>query len=819
MGRLSSALGVVDIRQTPAPLIIGERLNAQGSRRAKRLVLGDDIDGLVGLAREQVSDGAHCLDVCVATTERTDEKEMMLRLVKQLSLEVEAPLVIDSTLTDVVSAAVEHTPGRPLINSINLEGTGSRFDDLAPVMAKYGVPAIAMCIGPDGMAKTPQEKLDVAKALHSKGAEYGLASDQFVFDVLTFTLGTGEAEYADSGSHTLEGIRRVSEELPDSFTVLGLSNISFGLSPPARRLLNSVFLHHAVRAGLDAVIVNINDIIAYSQIGRSESELAESVIFNTSEHAISNLISHFDGASDTAGSSSRAPTIDPELDASQRCTFRIVNRIRDGIEADVLAAIAEKIPGAKAPTDGKLDADPEIAHKAALETLNSDLLPAMKTVGDKFGAGEIILPFVLRSAECMKAAVGELERHLTKAGTSSKGTIVLGTVYGDVHDIGKNLVKTILANNGYTVHDLGKQVPLQMFVDKIRETNADAVGLSALLVHTSAQMKEFVNYARKNNLQIPILCGGAAIHSNYINRIAKDGGIYSHGVFYCNTMFDGLDVMEKIASGKGDSLVTEWKAKLELWHEPAAPMKRKDAPRNIQPARLPTSPQLGKIVRLDSTEIPLGELWPLVDKKSLFKMSWGVRGKAGAKLESEHEVLYEEWKEKIASKQWFDPHVVYGYFGCHNKGNGILQVDAPGLDGIEFEFPLASGAHLSDYFGENDVVAFQSVTIGSKVADQVKSYNDNNEYADSYYLHGIAVEAAEALAAWTHQRIRSEMGIGDRGLRYSWGYPSCPDLSQHELVWKLLRPEESKMTLTSRHQIVPEYSTAAIIVHHPDASY
>ncbi len=819
MGRLSSALGAVNIKQDPAPLIIGERLNAQGSRKAKQLVLDDDIDGLVALARNQVSDGAHCIDVCVATTERTDEKEMMLRLVKQLSLEVEAPLVIDSTLTDVVSSAVEHTPGRPLINSINLEGTGSRFTDLAPVMTKYGVPAIAMCIGPDGMAKTPQEKVDVAKLIYSKARERNIAADQLVFDVLTFTLGTGEAEYADAGTATLEGIRMVGQEMPDAFTVLGLSNISFGLSAPARRLLNSVFLHHAVRAGLDAVIVNIRDIVAYSQIGRTESNLAEAVIFNSSDNAISELISHFEGSSDGASARIREPEIDPELSASQRCTFRIINRIRDGIEDDVLAAIAEKIPGAPKPENGSLDVDPDSAHAGALETLNSDLLPAMKTVGDKFGAGEIILPFVLRSAECMKAAVAELERHLIRADDTSKGTIVLGTVYGDVHDIGKNLVNTILTNNGYKVHDLGKQVPLQRFVEKIRETDADAVGLSALLVHTSAQMKEFVEYAKKNDLKIPILCGGAAIHSNYINRIAKDGGIYSHGVFYCNTMFDGLDVMERIAAGQRDALVSEWRAKLESWHEPAAPMKRTTTSRTITPTSLTSTPPLGKIVRLGSSEIPLDEVWAMIDKKSLFKMSWGVRGNAGASLEAQHEELYEKWKAQVASESLFDPHAVYGYFACHNAGNGRLTVDLPGSNGVDFEFPRVGGAHISDYFGRDDVVAFQSVTVGTRTAEKVEEFNAADRYTDSYYLHGLAVEAAEALASWTHKRIRTELRIGERGLRYSWGYPSCPDLSQHALVWKLIEPAKSGMTLTSHYQIVPEYSTAAIIVHHPDASY
>ena len=819
MSQISSAFRAVDIRQKPSPLIIGERLNAQGSRRAKRLVLDDNIDGLVALAREQVDDGAHCIDVCVATTERSDEKDMMLRLVKQLSFEIDAPLVIDSTIPEIVASAVEHTPGKPLINSINLEGDGSRFDDLAPVMAKYGTPAIAMCIGPKGMAKTPQEKLDTAKLLYSKGAEHGLRANQFVFDVLTFTLGTGESEYADAGNNTLEGIRAVHAEMPDSFTVLGLSNISFGLMPQARRLLNSVFLHHAVRAGLDAVIVNMRDIVAYPQITRSERDLAESLIFNTSENAVSELVAHFERDGRGSAQATREPSIDPALSASARCTFKIINRIRDGIEDDIVAAIAEKIPGASPPVDRVLDVPRQKAHDGALETLNSDLLPAMKEVGDRFGAGEIILPFVLKSAECMKAAVAELERHLIKAGEASKGSIVLGTVEGDVHDIGKNLVKTILENNGYVVYDLGKQVPLQKFVEKIRETRADAVGLSALLVHTSKRMAEFVEYARKNGMEMPILCGGAAIHSNFVNRIAKDGGTYEHGVFYCNTMFDGLDIMERIAAGESNTLVSEWRAKLDKWSEPEGPAKRSTPAKTITSVIPPAAPRLGIPMRLAASEIPLVEVWPLLDKKSLFKLSWGVRGRAGAAAEADHEVLYEEWKSRVVSESLLDPRIVYGYFECHNAGDGRLVVDTGGAKGVEFGFPRVGGASITDYFGENDIVAFQAVTVGTRVAEVIEEWNAKDRYTDAYYLHGLAVEVAEALAAWTHARIRSELGIGDRGLRYSWGYPSCPDISQHRLVWDLIKPAESGMTLTSHHQIVPEYSTAAIIVHHPEASY
>ena len=412
--RVSSALKAVDLKQVPAPLIIGERINTQGSRKAKQLVLGDDYDGLVDLGRTQVEDGAHCLDVCVATTERADEKEFMLNLVKRLSLEVDAPLVIDSTDPDVIDASVKQIPGRPIINSINLEGDGSRFEKLAPIMAKYGLPAIALCIGPNGMAKTPQQKLETAELLFETGKKYGLKIEQFIFDVLTFTLATGEDEFLEAGKNTLEGIKLVKEKYPDSYTTLGLSNISFGLVPYARKILNSVFLHHAIKAGLDTAIVNAKEIIPYGEIDEKERKLAEDLIFNTHANALSELITYFENAGPQTSTASKKVDVDPSWPAGKRANFRIVNRLKDGIENDVVSAIADKVGKNEIlkDTDGvlSLDATPEITHDGAIRTLNEDLLPAMKEVGDKFGAGELILPFVLKSAECMKAAVGELEK-------------------------------------------------------------------------------------------------------------------------------------------------------------------------------------------------------------------------------------------------------------------------------------------------------------------------------------------------------------------------------------------------------------------------
>ena len=572
--KVSSALASLELHQNPRPLIIGERLNSQGSKKAKKMVLENDFDGLIELARYQVEDGAHCLDVCVATTERSDELDFMQKIVKRLSLEIEAPLVIDSTDSKVIATALKQIPGVPIINSINLEGDGSRFDDITPLMKKYGAPAVSMCIGPKGMAKTSQEKLEVAGILYDKAIALGLKPWQLIFDVLTFTLATGEEEYVASAAHTLDGIKFVKEKYPKSLTTLGLSNVSFGLSPLARKYLNSVFLYHAIKSGLDTVIINPKDIIPYPQINSKEKGICEDLIFNNNNNALSELISYF-SSNDAVNGTGTASTgtqkqnnlmeMDPSWDAGKKCYFRIVNRLKDGIENDVVLSISERIlskddfslidglleNGTKRKT---LTGNREKLHEAAGQTLNEVLLPAMKEVGDKFGAGELILPFVLKSAECMKAAVLELEKYLIKQEGISKGKIVLCTVYGDVHDIGKNLVKTILVNNGYEVFDLGKQVPIPIIVNKIKEVNADAVGLSALLVSTSKQMQLFTEFLRENKMDIPVLCGGAAINSDYINRIAKgNGNIYKAGIFYCKTAFEGLKVMNNLMSGsKGE---------------------------------------------------------------------------------------------------------------------------------------------------------------------------------------------------------------------------------------------------------------------------
>lgn len=848
--RISSALNAVDIEQNPPPLIIGERVNSQGSRKAKEMVLKDDFEGLLNLARGQVEEGAHCLDICVATTERSDEHDFMCQLVKRLCLEIEAPLVIDSTDPKVIESAIKQIPGRPIINSINLEGDGSRFHSLAPIMIKYGVPAIAMCIGPNGMAKTPKEKLETAQLLFETGKKYGLKPWQFIFDVLTFTLATGQEEFLDSAKNTLDGIRLVKKNLPGCFTTLGLSNVSFGLPARARKIINSVFLYHATKSGLDSVIINPKDIVAYPDISQDERKLAENLIFNLRNTALSDLISYYENEANTNQTKKRSNEnskldIDPNWKFDKKCYYRIVNRLREGIEYDVVGAILDNVKDkntkvelsstqstASSSSSVLLNDDviallsKEKLHEAAVKTLNETLLPAMKEVGDKFGAGEIILPFVLKSAECMKAAVAELEKYLIKKKDVSKGKIVLCTVYGDVHDIGKNLVKTILVNNGYSVYDLGKQVPMQTIVNKISEVNADVVGLSALLVSTSKQMQIFVNYAKEHNIQIPILCGGAAINTNYINRIAKDGGLYEQGVFYCKTAFDGLNVMNNLMSDKRSEYISRWKEKVELWKEfkpTSINVSTSNKHSGIKPVPLPPiPPHTGLQIRLGLEEIKLEDVWNFLNKKSLFTLSWSFRGKAASAMSAEAENLLIEWKKRVLEENLFSPKVVYGYFHCHNRNNRLVVDSSKGKEVI-FDFPRSTKGKnlcLTDYFGENDIVAFQSVTVGKRASSTIEKWNEENKYTDAYYLHGLAVETAEALADWTNSLIRKELKIDSkRGLRYSWGYPSCPDIAQHKLVWELLDPTKSDMTLTDAGQIVPDQSTAAIIIHHPEAEY
>ena len=534
IARVSSAMRAITLRQDPAPLLVGERVNAQGSRKVKRLLLADDYEGILEVARDQVDSGAHVLDVCVAVTERGDEANQMSSVVKLLSMGVEAPLMIDSTEASVIAAALEHVPGRGIVNSINMENGRKRIDDVVPLVRKHGAAVVALTIDEIGMAKTRERKLEVARKIYDIAVgEYGLAPADILYDALTFTLATGDAEWIDSAAETIEGIRLIKRELPGVSTILGVSNVSFGLAPDARAVLNSVFLHHCVEAGLDAAIVNPAHIRPYAEISAAERELANDLVFNSRPDALQRFIEHYASSGETAaapGATKEDPTAG--MSADERVHWMVLHRKKEGIEEALDAAGVREDP---------------------VRVLNGVLLPAMKDVGDKFGAGELILPFVLQSAEVMKKAVKHLETFLEKSEGYTKGRVVLATVYGDVHDIGKSLVNTILSNNGYTVYDLGKQVPVNTIIDKAVEVGADAIGLSALLVSTSKQMPLCVQELDKRGIQVPVMIGGAAINRRFGRRALFVEGerAYESGVFYCKDAFEGLETMDALQDADG----------------------------------------------------------------------------------------------------------------------------------------------------------------------------------------------------------------------------------------------------------------------------
>ncbi|HZD84963.1 MAG TPA: methionine synthase [Gemmatimonadaceae bacterium] len=825
--RVSSAMRAITLHQDPPPLLVGERVNAQGSRKVKRLLLADDYEGILEVAREQVDSGAHVLDVCVALTERGDEAEQMSKVVKLLSMSVETPLVIDSTEANVIEAALEHIPGRGIVNSINMENGRKRIDSVVPLVKKHGAAVIALTIDEIGMAKTRERKLEVAKKIYDiVVGEYGLAPEDLIYDALTFTLATGDAEWIDSGKETVEGIRLIKRELPGVSTILGVSNVSFGLTPDARGVLNSVFLHHCVQAGLDAAIVNPAHIRPYAEISAGERELADDLVFNKRPDALQRFIEYF-AAAGGGGAAAQVEKEDPTagMTAEQKIHWMILHRKKDGIEDQLDAAGVRKNP---------------------VRVLNEVLLPAMKEVGDKFGAGELILPFVLQSAEVMKKAVKHLELFLEKAEGYTKGKVVLATVYGDVHDIGKSLVNTILSNNGYTVFDLGKQVPVNTILDKAVEVGADAIGLSALLVSTSKQMPLCVQELDKRGMQIPVLIGGAAINRRFGRRALFVQGerAYDSGVFYCKDAFEGLETMDVLQDPKKRGLFVVKNlddARNDVFLRTTvgkdiavgdAGGDRSDVAANNP---LPSPPFWGtRVIR----DVPIDEVFDLLDLDELYRLQWGARGSGDqykSTVKNEFEPALERLKKDAKKNGWINPQVVYGYFPAQSQGNDVIIYDpaAYSSDGgslreiARFHFPRMVGRErlcLADYIrnvdsGDVDVLPLQIVTVGKEATKRFDELQGRNEYTEAFYSHGLSVESAEAVAEWAHRRIRKELGVPS-GKRYSWGYGACPDLDDHATVFKLLPAKEALgMDLTESFQLLPEQSTAAVIIHHPEARY
>ncbi|MBO0703915.1 MAG: homocysteine S-methyltransferase family protein [Candidatus Dormibacteraeota bacterium] len=814
---LASMIAATPLVQQPRPTLVGERVNSQGSRRAKQLLLDDDYDGLVQIAEAQVEGGAHVLDVCVALTERQDEAEQMRRTVKGISLSQPAPIQVDSTEPDVIEVALEQIPGRAIVNSINLEAGRDKLDRVVPLAIQHGAGVIALTIDEEGMAKTGDRKVEVARRIHELACgEHGLDSDLLIFDCLTFTLTTGDEQWRDSAVQTIEGIRRVKEELPGVQTSLGVSNVSFGVSPAARAVLNSVFLHHCVQAGLDLAMVHPNDITPYPEIPEVERDLADDLVMNRRDDALERFIAHFETRGEDEAEASGDPTAG--MEPEEALHFQILRRRKDGVEEWIDRSV-EKI--------------------GAVPTLNDVLLPAMKEVGDKFGAGELILPFVLQSAEVMKRAVSQLERYLDRIEGYTKGTVVLATVFGDVHDIGKSLVNTILSNNGYTVVDLGKQVPIGHIIDAAREHEATAIGLSALLVSTSKQMPACVSELHQQGLPFPVLVGGAAINRDFGLRILYPDGdgspdVYEPGVFYCKDAFEGLDTMEKLVEpDEREKLLEHTRDRArklrERGPEPEGPPVDDDSVRSAARTDnpVPEPPFWG------AREIPvdLAQVYPHLDTHVLFKLHWGGRGVKG---EEWRRLVQEDFQPRLErmwrEQDYLAPRALLGYFPCNSSGNQLIVFDPsdPSRELERLVFPRQPGYDricLADFYrpldsGERDVCTIQAVTIGDEATKRSLALHEAGEFAEQLFLHGLSVQAAEGTAEWLHAEVRDQLGIPrHQGRRYSWGYGACPDQAEQQKVFRLLDAGTIGLRLSEGFALEPEQSTVALVAHHPQAIY
>ncbi len=790
-----------------------------------------------------MSGGAHVLDLCVALTERTDEDEQMRVLAKKVSLTQPAPIQIDSTEPEVIQRALEQIPGRAIVNSVNLEAGRAKLDRVVPMALEHGAALIALTIDEVGMAKTAERKVEIAQRIRDLCcSEHGMDPELLIFDCLTFTLTTGDEEWRPSAIETIEGIRRIKAEIPHVKTSLGVSNVSFGVSPGARAVLNSAFLHHCVQAGLDLAMVNPNHITPYGEISEAERELADDLVFNRRDDALERFIAHFESKGEEDAESAAADPTEG-MEPEEALHFHILRRRKEGVEAWIDRSV-EKI--------------------GAVPTLNDVLLPAMKEVGDKFGAGELILPFVLQSAEVMKRAVAQLEKYLDKIEGYTKGTVVLATVFGDVHDIGKSLVNTILTNNGYTVVDLGKQVPIQTIVDAAQEHEATAIGLSALLVSTSKQMPACIQELHAKGLSYPVLIGGAAINRAFGYRALYPGGkdseeIYAPGVFYCKDAFEGLSVMDQLIDAEAHAALDEKlragaKAFREKGEEPEEQLNFADdsvrsAARTDVP--VPEPPFWG--VR----EIPveMDEVYRHLDTHVLFKLHWGGRGVKG---EAWQKLLDEDFRPRL-ERMWrqarpdgehsaqdtdgaparatayLHPRALLGFFPCYALGNEIVILDPEDRATELTRFtcprqPKGDRICLADFYrpatedgqppAELDVIALQAVTVGSEVTELMAKLEADGEFAEQLFVHGLGVQTAEGLAEWLHYEVRNMLGIpATQGRRYSWGYPAVPEQSEHLKVDRLLDLATIGMSITDGYAPDPEQSTLALVAHHPQAIY
>jgi 5-methyltetrahydrofolate--homocysteine methyltransferase len=834
----SSLYQHVPFRQDTTYLSIGERTNANGSKVFRDAMLADDWDDCVEIARSQIRDGAHLLDLCVDYVGRDGVADMR-RAAALLATSSTLPIVLDSTEPAVIEAGLEALAGRCVVNSVNYEdgdGPGSRFERVMPIVAEHGAAVVALTIDEQGQARTAQWKVQVASRLiDDLTGRWGMQTSDIMVDCLTFPIATGQEETRRDALETIDAIREVKRRHPEVQTTLGVSNVSFGLNPAARVVLNSVFLHECVKAGLDSAIVHTAKILPLSRIPDDQREAALDLVYDRRREGydpLERVLELFAGVSMTDARATRAAEL-AALPLSERLQRRIIDGERNGLERDLDEALA--------------------TGASALDIINDDLLAGMKVVGDLFGAGEMQLPFVLQSAEAMKTAVGYLEPHMDKSDDRGKGTIVLATVKGDVHDIGKNLVDIILSNNGYTVVNLGIKQPVSAILDAADEHDADAIGMSGLLVKSTVVMRENLEELNQRGIaeRWPVMLGGAALTRAYVEQDLAQ--LFDGEVRYARDAFEGLRLMDAVMAVKRgdpgaqlpmlrDRRVKGPVASSALNATTEIPTRSDVAVDNP----VPTPPFWGdRIVK----GVPLAEVVAYLDERATFMGQWGLKSSRGEGptydelVETEGRPRLRAWLNRIQTDAIMEPAVVYGYWPCYSDGDDLVVLDAERQSDevARFTFPRQQRDRflcLADFFrpkdsGELDVVAFHLVTMGNRVSEVTADLFEANAYRDYLELHGLSVQLTEALAEYWHARVRAELGFSAedsdsldavlrqayRGSRYSFGYPACPDLDDRAQLVALLRPERIGVTLSEELQLHPEQSTDALVVHHPEAKY
>ncbi len=814
---ISSIYSAQALAQDPRPLFIGERANTNGSRLFREYLLEGNWDGILNVAMEQEGSGAHALDLCVAYTGR-DEAADMTEAVTRITRQVRLPLVVDSTTYETIESALKLNGGRVVINSINLEDGEEKAGQVCALAKRYGAALIALTIDEKGMARTAEQKVSIAERIYDIAVNrHGLRAEDLIFDPLTFTLGSGDEDSVNAGIETLKGVKLVKERLPGVYTMLGVSNISFGLNPVSRKILNSVFLHEAIEAGLDAAIVNVKQIVPLHKIDREDLDFALNLIYNRGENPLFAFMDHFE---ERTGDDSDEQDDDASLPLEERIKKRVIN----GNRVDMEELLMEKLDDTE-----------------AVDIINGILIPAMKVVGELFGSGQMQLPFVLQSAEVMRHAVHILEPYMEKTDEAVETSLVLATVRGDVHDIGKNLVDIILSNNGFRVYNLGIKCEIETMLNKVKEVNADAIGMSGLLVKSTAVMKENLEYMRDRGVNVPVLLGGAALTKSYVDDVCDP--ILEAPVVYCRDAFEGLTAMSRVKEG---TLVNVRETVKVTRGAPLPLAVPEEEPEPIsRDIGIPEPPFWGNRV---VTNIDIEEAYPLLTKEVLFRGRWGFRRGRLSKQEYEKLIRDEAEKElerlkKMAKEEnLLVPGCMYGYYPCHSSGDDVIIYKPDTLEPWKrLSFPRQKKPPrqcIADFFlpeerGRHDMIALQVVTVGARASEYSQELYRGDRYREYLLFHGFSVETAEALAELLHKRIREELGIAAedgegiedfvvqkyRGSRYSFGYPACPDMTGNNVMLEILESHRVGVTVTEEGQMVPEQTTSAFIVHHPQAKY